>query len=559
MVALSQILRSLLLTARRTLPATSTQPSVIGTATVDLNYTTYEGLQLSNGVNAFWGMRYAAPPLGELRWRAPREPVMVEGVQSAKTIPPLCLGINRGYPSSGESEDCLFVNVWAPSNATQTSKLPVWLFIQGGGYVANTNGNWDGNEVVEKSGRNIVMVNFNYRVGLWGFLASERVRGDGVLNAGLLDQRLLLKWVQTHIASFGGDPSHVVIHGASAGAGSVATHLVAYGGRNENLFIGGISQSLFFPAQPYVRELEYQFDRVVSQAGCDNGVQDQDQMACLRGKDTAVLQGANVAQPFPGRDDPPIPLFYWAPCVDGEILTDVPYRLFEKGEFLRVPMVVGTNANEGATFAPNAASQSDIAVFFRNNYPLLTANDTDDILAQYPLQPPLPQHEAWFPSASQAYGEATFICPSQNVLSFLQQKGNGQGPAMYAYRFEVLDQEYVNAGIGVPHLFDAPAIFGPHAITAPTAVAASYSTYNAAVVPRVMAYYLSFVRALDPNVYRAPGAARWEVIGGGGVDAGRAKRLVIRTEGSTMEETDQGEWERCGFWSGLAGGRMRQR
>lgn len=138
-------------------------------------------------------------------------------------VPPLCLGIDKGYPSAGESEDCLFVNVWTPSNATQTSKLPVWLFIQGGGmfskprcflaryplsladsttgYVANTNGNWDGNEVVEKSGHNIVMVNFNYRVGLWGFLASERVRDDGVLNAGLLDQRLLLKWVQTHIAS----------------------------------------------------------------------------------------------------------------------------------------------------------------------------------------------------------------------------------------------------------------------------------------------------------------------------------------------------------------------
>lgn len=104
-----------------------------------------------------------------------------------------------------------------------------------------------------------------------------------------------------------------------------------------------MSQSLFFPAQPYVRELEYQFERVVRQAGCDND--NDDQMACLRGKDTAVLQGANVAQPFPGRDDPPMPLFYWAPCVDGEILTDVPYRLFEKGEFIRVPMVVGTNAN----------------------------------------------------------------------------------------------------------------------------------------------------------------------------------------------------------------------
>lgn len=138
--------------------------------------------------------------------------------------PPICLGTDEGYPPDGQDEDCLFVNVWAPSNATSQSKLPVWLFIQGGGelsalcvlsllfsgtdltrpgYVANTNGNWDGNEVVEKSGHAIVMVNFNYRVGLWGFLASERVRADGDLNVGLLDQRMLMKWVKTHIASVG--------------------------------------------------------------------------------------------------------------------------------------------------------------------------------------------------------------------------------------------------------------------------------------------------------------------------------------------------------------------
>ncbi len=77
----------------------------------------------------------------------------------------------------------------------------MWVFIQGGGYVSLTNANWNGAEVVQKSGHNIVMVNFNYRVGLWGFLASERVREDGDLNVGLLDQQFLLKWVKKHISS----------------------------------------------------------------------------------------------------------------------------------------------------------------------------------------------------------------------------------------------------------------------------------------------------------------------------------------------------------------------
>jgi carboxylesterase type B len=124
----------------------------------------------------------------------------------------------------------------------------------------------------------------------------------------------------------------------------VATHLVAYGGRNDNLFVGAMSQANFFPAQPFVEELEYQFDRVVSQTGCDK-VDPSQQMTCLRGKDVSVLQAANYAQPFPGRPDPPVPLFYWTPCVDGDLLRDLPYRLFEKGQFIDVPVIFGTSTN----------------------------------------------------------------------------------------------------------------------------------------------------------------------------------------------------------------------
>jgi acetylcholinesterase len=210
------------------------------------------------------------------------------------------------------------------------------------GYVSLTNANWNGAEVVEKSGGNTVMVNFNYRVGLWGFLASENIRKDGDLNAGLLDQRMLLKWVKTHIAQFGGDPDHVVIHGASAGAGSVALHMVAYGGRDDGLFAGGIAESIFFPAQPPVAELEYQFQRVAEQTGCDGA---RDQMQCLRETDAARLQAVNRAQPFPGRDEPPLPLFYWTPCVDGEFLDDIPYRLFQEGKFVNVPVLFGTTTD----------------------------------------------------------------------------------------------------------------------------------------------------------------------------------------------------------------------
>ncbi|KXX75229.1 Lipase 1 [Madurella mycetomatis] len=530
------------------------QPSIVGTCRVDLNYTTYEGLQLSNGVNAFLGMRYAAPPLGHLRWRAPVEPAWTGTVEQATKFPPICLGIGAGYPSSGQDEDCLFVNVWAPSNATAQSKLPVWLFIQGGGYVANTNANWDGAEAVEKSGHNIVLVNFNYRVGLWGFLASERVRGDGDLNAGLLDQRMLMTWVKTHIASFGGDPDHVVIHGASAGAGSVAMHLIAYGGRNDNLFVGGVAESIFFPAQPFVRELEYQFDRVASQIGCDNMVPPQ-QMACLRSKDVALLQAANHAQAFPGRLEPPMPLFYWTPCVDGDLLRDLPYHMFKRGQYINVPLLFGTSTNEGSIFAANAATKSDVAIFLANNYPHLTPNDTDAILARYPRLPALPLHNAWFPTASQAYGEATFICPQTNILNILQHSQSATS-SLYAYRYDVHDMENTAAGLGVPHLFDAAAIFGPDNIRN---ARASYRTYNAPVVRLVMAYYTSFVRSLDPNRHRARGSLEWLPWGRGGRE-GDMRRMVFETGGNVeMEHVPGDERERCRFWEEGLGDRLEQR
>lgn len=97
------------------------------------------------------------------------------------------------------SEDCLFVNVFTPSNATRSSKLPVWVYISGGGYAQNTDNNYNGTNVVQQSQSNIVLVNFNYRVGVLGFLAGEQIKQDGDLNVGLLDQRKLLHWVQKHI------------------------------------------------------------------------------------------------------------------------------------------------------------------------------------------------------------------------------------------------------------------------------------------------------------------------------------------------------------------------
>lgn len=217
------------------------------------------------------------------------------------------------------------------------------------GYTKNSNANWNGTEFIQRSGHSIVFVNFNYRVGLWGFLAGERVRADGDLNAGLLDQRFMMQWVRQHIAQFGGDPDHVVVHGASAGAGSVALHLVAYGGNASdsesggNLFAGAVGESVFFPAQPFVGELEWQLNLTLQRTGCDDD--DDDAMTCLRSKSVEEVQAANVQETFPRAPVGSTPLFFWTPCIDGDLLRDLPYLLFERGQFLDVPVIMGTTTN----------------------------------------------------------------------------------------------------------------------------------------------------------------------------------------------------------------------
>ncbi|KAK2020256.1 carboxylesterase [Colletotrichum eremochloae] len=502
--------------------------------TVDLGYARYSGNVLPSGVNQFLGMRYAAPPIGNLRWRAPQDPEPKEGTTDAIDFGPICLGTDVTYPTSGQDEDCLYVNVWSPNNTTPDSKLPVWLFIQGGGYTSNANPNWNGSQVVNVSGQNIVFVNFNYRVGLWGFLASERVREDGALNAGLLDQRLVMKWVQNHISKFGGDPDHVVIHGLSAGAGSVALHLVAYGGRNDKLFVGAMSESVFFPAQPRVPDLEYQFNKTVEKVGCKD---DKDQMGCLRSKDIRVIQNANIASPFPGRSANP--LFYWTPCVDGDLLLDYPYRLYEKGSFLKVPVLFGTGTNEGSVFAANVATDEEFISFIADNYPKLTKNETDFMLNKYPLMPALPNHNAWFPSASQAYGEATFICPANNIMD--AYVGANRSSTSWSYRFNVQDNQNVASGLGVPHVFEAPAVFGIDACPTPD----SFRTYNKPIVSLMMNYWISFIRDLNPNTHKLNGAPDW------GTWGKNQSRYVFELDNNRMEDVDDGQKSRCAFWKSI--------
>jgi para-nitrobenzyl esterase len=190
------------------------------------------GTRLASGTRAYLGIPYAEPPAGSLRWAAPR-PTRWQGIWNADRTGPECIqvlrphDINHYFGEEPTSENCLYLNLWAPAKATPSSKLPVVVFIYGGGYTIGSSGmpNYGGEAV---AGSGALFVSFNYRVGALGFMAHPALtaeQGGHSGNYGTMDQTAALRWVRDNIGRFGGDPDKVVIVGQSAGASSVTAQM----------------------------------------------------------------------------------------------------------------------------------------------------------------------------------------------------------------------------------------------------------------------------------------------------------------------------------------------
>jgi acetylcholinesterase len=320
--------------------------------------------------------------------------------------------------------------------------------------------------------------------------------------------------------------------------------MTAYDGEDKGLFVGAAPQNPFWPTQRNLSELEFQYDRFVQDTGCSNAT---NKLSCLRSVDLATIQGASRTLYWPDTSGDPRPLWYWLPVTTGPG-TLVPanlYDSFQAGKFIKVPVLIGDDTDEGTAFANNASTPEDVARLFKNNYPLLSQAELDQINKAYPLMDPLPNHAAYFPSAAAAYGEATFTCPgntiAETVASFFEPD------KVWNYRYNVLDPGNVAAGLGVPHVFEMAAVLGTGYAGG---VADSYYTTNAAIIPVVMNYYISFIRDLDPNVHRYPGTPVWEAWGDFG--AGRGFRLKFETNDTVMEEVPEQQANRCALWKELS-------
>ncbi|KAG8749507.1 hypothetical protein FRC12_013386 [Ceratobasidium sp. 428] len=287
-----QVLAYLAFAPALVLAASAPSPTVSASSGIS-----YHGLRNTTvGQDYFLGVRFAQPPVGPLRFKAPVPwaPSAGTTVVNATRLGDSCeQGVE--YSSNTISEDCLTLNIWKPTNAT--GKLPVMVWIHGGGYYIGESARYPGTFLLERAtkiGKPIVYVALNYRFGLYGFPPGQAAADAGALNLGLKDQRLALEWIQKNIKYFGGDPTKVTLFGVSAGAVSIAYQTFYKGGHIGGAFRGMILESggpstIVVPKpNDSVREAAFKF--IVNATNCTAS---SIPFECVRNAPAAILSQAN--------------------------------------------------------------------------------------------------------------------------------------------------------------------------------------------------------------------------------------------------------------------------
>ncbi|WYZ39067.1 hypothetical protein EsH8_III_000981 [Colletotrichum jinshuiense] len=340
-------------TASALVPRQAVPRNTTGAApTVELKNGSYYGVHSpSYDQDFFLGMPYAQPPVNDLRFRVPQAlNSSWNGTRNATEYSPLCFGYGSDTWVLGNdvSEDCLTVNVVRPHGVAPDAKLPVAVWIHGGGL---TNGGsadprYNLSFIVEQSvrmGTPFVAASINYRLHAWGFLWSSEVKAEGAGNLGFRDQRLALQWVSENIASFGGDPEHVTLWSESAGSRSVAAQMLAYGGRDDGLYRAAILQSGtglrtdFGEVESTADVWQDYYGAILNKTNCTSAA---DTLDCLR-----AVPAWDLSDVFNGTSSPS-----FTGVTDGEFLEAPRHELINQGKFVHVPLLIGANTDEGTQF-----------------------------------------------------------------------------------------------------------------------------------------------------------------------------------------------------------------
>ncbi len=467
------------------------------------------------GVRSFTGIPFAAPPVGDLRWRPPQPAAPWVGVRSARNFGPRPMQLpvfgDMDFRSHGMSEDCLFLNVWAPAEPT-AERLPVLVYFYGGGNVAGDGSEprYDGTRLAQ---RGIITITVNYRLNIFGFLAHPELTQESPHHAsgnyGYLDQVAALRWVQENIAAFGGDPGRVTIAGESAGSISVSAQMVSP--LAKDLIAGAIGSS--GSTMPALTPVSLE---PVSQANAERtGLElvaslGSRSLAELRALPAERLLEATRGRPphdFPG-------------TIDGYFLPRSPAELFTAGEQAHVPLLVGWNSEE-ASYVFLLQGQEPTVEHYHRVVRERFGVRAEQVLRLYPAT----TDEEVVAAATDLAGDLflgyttwkwadvhswTGGCPVYRYLyahprpPMHPEMGDAvAGLAGGVLRGEEAETQRVPAARGAVHSADIEYFMGNLA----TNMVYAWTEADEQLSELMQQYYANFVRSGDPN---GPGVPRWQ-------------------------------------------------
>jgi para-nitrobenzyl esterase len=483
-----------------------------------------EGI-MQGAVRTYLGIPYAAPPVGELRWKAPAPAASWNGTRQAKAFGARCMQTaiygDMVFRDPGVSEDCLTLNVWTPASGA-SAKLPVMAWIYGGGYMAGgtSEPRQDGKSLAQ---RGVVVVSMNYRLGVFGFfvlpeLAAESGRKSAG-NYGLLDQLAALQWVQRNIAAFGGDPANVTIFGESAGSFSVSALMASP--RARGLFHRAIGESgAAFSSSGLPFKTLAERERLDAEFA--NGAWGSKRVADLRALPASKILEAAAKASSGGSQ--------FTADVDGYFLPESVSAIFAAGKQNVVNLLAGWNHDEAGPVTVTAGDPpaiEQLKTIARNQFGL----QADEFLKSYPAK----SEEEAKRSLRSFIGDRNIAWSTWKWLE--AEAGTGKKP-VYRYRFDLsLPSAEKKEGLGAYHSAEIEYVFG----TLDSKAGIPWRKEDRELSDLIQQYWVNFARGGDPNGAGLPLWPTYQARGGWPVmylnaqsaaekDRLRRRYLILNTE-----------------------------
>ena len=434
----------------------------------------YTEMVLGKRIETYWGIPYAKPPVGTLRFQRPESYGRWSGIWDATKQPNSCPqaideslngfeGVTMWNPNTNISEDCLYLNIWTPARNRPSGKLHavmVWIF--GGGFYGGTSTlDWYDGRLMSAEG-DVVVVSMQYRVGVMGFLYLGISGAPG--NVGLIDQQLAMQWIFNNIQDYGGDNTRITIFGESAGAASVSFHLLSP--LSKETFHRAIMQSatalspwaLDTRADAKTKSLE-----VAARVGCKSS-RVEEVLFCLR---KASID--DLTDKMWTIDDESVLLTPLAPIVDGYFLRRHPIDSVADGDFKRAPILLGVNHDEGAYFLPfslpklyNISWNSiDTKEKYLEGVRQVLHNDDELIAEIVAYEYKYPYHYtkklSYMDIMDDIMGDYNFICPTLNFAQAYAESGQ----PVYVYQYNhISSRSPWPEWMGVLHGYEIDIVFG---------------------------------------------------------------------------------------------------